>query len=502
MNSQLRNLYDRHLPALLTLRKQYPMTSYPHLIRVAPAYEKARRKVAFVGQQTAGWAPHTVRAAEMEADLPNRLIDGLLKLYEEFFPPGPVSPFWRAAQQVYNALVPKGPTDGYVWVNLVKIDENKQGPPVAADQDWFERFNVLPDELAILKPDVLIFFTGPYYDERMLETFPGAKLIPILETDSMIARVEHPALPPHTYRTYHPGFLNRGRWHVIEQLITLCQEQSDPRTIRPSEVRLVQTRAKGALAGSLQDLVGHAAMDPNLPGYVKHLESNLLPTVKPVMYVEYRNAAGHELQQKMRAAYSSSALTVNTFAPWKGQTGQLSLGIRAGFEGIRFEAICRTGLQGTAPHLDLLVQGAEGPVGVEVKCTEYLEMHEKEFSQAYDEPLGLYPELERLRNEWGFTFLNASQLVKHALGLLNEAKGGSVTLLYLFWEPVNWQDYRIFAEHRRQVRRFATFLEGSEKIRFAAMTFDQLWTAWALQPGPDWLPAHIEALRARYSVSL
>lgn len=264
----------------------------------------------------------------------------------------------------------------------------------------------------------------------------------------------------------------------------------------------MQNRAKEALAGALQDLIGPSALDPKLPGYAQELEHNLLPGITPAMYPEYTHAAGHELQQKMRAAYSSSALTVNTFAPWKGQAGQLSLGAHKGFEQIQFEAVRRTGLQGTAPHLDLFATGTGGAVGVEVKCTEYLEIHPKDFSEAYAKPLADYPELQRVVNEWGFTFLNASQLVKHALGLLHEAKGGPVTLLYLFWEPLNWQDYRIFAEHRGEVRRFATFLEGSGHIRFAAMTFDQLWTAWALEPGPDWLPAHIEALRARYSVSV
>ena len=39
-----------------------------------------------------------------------------------------------------------------------------------------------------------------------------------------------------------------------------------------------------------------------------------------------------------------------------------------------------------------------------------------------------------MKDEWGFTYLNASQLVKHALGLLRAATGGPVSLLYLFWE--------------------------------------------------------------------
>lgn len=221
-----------------------PQTSYPHLIQVSPAYEQARRKIVFIGQQTCGWAPNPARTAAMEADLPYRLIDDLFQVYDEFFPPAAVSPFWRAAQQVYSALLPNGPADGYVWADLVKVDENQQRPSDAIECDWAKQFNVLPDELAILRPDVLIFFTGPYYDDRLCQTFPGAQLIPLLETDSSIARVEHPALPPHTYRTYHPGYLARGHWQVIDQLIALCQEQGDHAQSAPPKHSSCRTARK------------------------------------------------------------------------------------------------------------------------------------------------------------------------------------------------------------------------------------------------------------------
>ncbi|MFZ5823514.1 MAG: PGN_0703 family putative restriction endonuclease [Bacillota bacterium] len=503
MNQALRALYDQHLDALIALLARHKETSYPHLIQVPAPYLAAPRKVVIVGQQTYGWEADGMPPRERVAEVKPTLIDVQQKLYSDFFPAGiPArSPFWRAFQQVQAALAP-GPIDSCLWAELVKVDHEGQRPPEAVDADWFEHFNVLAAELRILEPDVVIFFTGPYYDQRIVESFPGARLEPVLESKGAIVRIIHPDLPLHTYRTYHPAYLNRTNWQVVDDLIALCQDGSNPLQIRSSEALVVQNRAKQALADALRDYVGPAAMDPAQAGYAARLQGNILPTIAEVQYLgDFAGAAGHELDSKMRAAYSSSALAVNSFAPWKGQAGHLSLGVHRGFESIRFEAVCRTGLRGTAPHLDLLADGPEGLVGVEVKCTEYLQPHPLDFSESYDKLFDQYPALRRVKEEWGFTYLNASQLVKHAFGLINEADGRPVTLLYLFWEPVNWAEFRIFTEHRREVRRFASLIQGAP-IRFEAMTFDQLWTTWALQAGPEWVPAHLEALRARYTVTL
>ena len=497
----LRALYQRHLPDLLTLLERHKETSYPHLINASPAYGAARRRLVFVGQQTFGWEPDSAPAQAMERDLKANLIEGMLKLYTDFFPTDRRSPFWRAVRQLQSSVTPDAPADACVWANLVKVDQERQRPPAAVDRDWFDRFNVLAAEMRALQPDVVIFFTGPAYDERLVESFPGARIIPIPESDGYIDRIEHRDLPYHSYRTYHPAYLSRTRWQVLDQLAALCHDGTG--TQAPGETALlVQSRAKDALAAALRDHVGAGAMDPSRAGYAARVQDNVLPGIQADAYEpDFSSAAGHELDEKMRAAYSSSALAVNTFARWKSDVGQLTLGGRPGFSRIQFEGVCPTGLRGTPPHLDLLAEGADGLVGVEVKCTEHLQAHPLDLDPVYDPLLAKYPALSRVKSEWGFTYLNASQLVKHTLGLLRAAEGRPVTLLYLFWEPTNWHEYPLFDEHRREVRRFATFMAGSP-IRFAAMTFDQLLTAWALAPGPDWLASHLQALQDRYSVAI
>lgn len=82
-------------------------------------------------------------------------------------------------------------------------------------------FNMLPKEVEIAEPEVIIFFTGPKYDERLKSCFGSAELLPVEGWDlRTLARVvdQDNLLPTHSYRMYHPGYLFRGRRHVWRQL--------------------------------------------------------------------------------------------------------------------------------------------------------------------------------------------------------------------------------------------------------------------------------------------
>lgn len=179
MARDLRALYERHLSDLSALLERHRETSYPHLINPSPAYSAAQRRLVFVGQQTAGWEPNDAIAAAIDRDPEAHLIPRMLELYAQALPKLKRSPFWWAVRQVQQSLTPNAPSDASVWANLVKVDQAKQRPPAEVDRDWFEQFNVLAPEMRILQPDVAIFFTGPHYAQRLLESFPGARIVPV-----------------------------------------------------------------------------------------------------------------------------------------------------------------------------------------------------------------------------------------------------------------------------------------------------------------------------------
>jgi hypothetical protein len=235
-------------------------------------------------------------------------------------------------------------------------------------------------------------------------------------------------------------------------------------------------------------------------------------------FEDYGRGAGQELQwgqrngrptpPKMHAAHSSSALVVNTFSAWRRDPAGLELLGLGDFEGLRFEAQCATGLKGIPPHLDVLCTSArEHIVGIESKCLEFLQPHRAQFSQSYDvlrslkaaRPyFDLIPSLRADPDQ--FVYLDAAQLIKHALGLANCFPARRPTLLYLFWEPSDWSQFSEFRAHRDEVERFACSVRNSG-VEFAFASYPELWASWRNAGEPSSLQEHAQTLMERYNVS-
>jgi hypothetical protein len=263
-----------------------------------------------------------------------------------------------------------------------------------------------------------------------------------------------------------------------------------------------RARAARALTEALVRMGG--AIGPE--GYAVSLEANLLAPLDGSVRESFSGAAGSELRGKMRAPYSSSALAVNVFSPWLDHLEKLEIcGIR-GFTALSFERQCATGLRGTAPHLDVIAEGPQGIVAVESKCLEYLTPKAADFADAYDGIIDA-----RSWSRWfdpvrtrdpRVRHLDVAQLVKHYLGLSREFPDRSLTLLYLYWEPRNWQSVPECVAHRADIDAFAAIV-SDDPFRFASESYPTLWSTWEQQPEcPDWLMTHVARLRQRYDVSL
>ncbi|RNB53519.1 hypothetical protein EDM57_19690 [Brevibacillus gelatini] len=184
--------------------------SNPFLIDVVDSYRSASVKVLFVGKETCGWGQYigTVDQEPWEA-----IID-LQKDYIKFRQEAKWAhtPFWRASKAIYDRLNPNGPADGYMTSNLIKLDQKNTRPSPEVEEIICSNFPLLPYEIKALSPDVVIFFTGPYYDERLKKTFAGALFETVNDlAPKVLSRIKHEMLPPHSYRTYHPGYSLRGK---------------------------------------------------------------------------------------------------------------------------------------------------------------------------------------------------------------------------------------------------------------------------------------------------
>jgi hypothetical protein len=263
--------------------------------------------------------------------------------------------------------------------------------------------------------------------------------------------------------------------------------------------------AKAALLGNF---IGNFSGAADKNGYTHWPQENLLPGIDlAAVEDDLRGGDGDELSMKFCAVHSSCALAVNCFAPFKVQPSRLALLGRQGAMKVEFEHKLNIFHGGTAPNLDVWIERGNDVVAVESKLLEYLTPKKPDFSSAYDRlaPPKSDPDWWRVYEEakkGKEQYLDRAQLVKHYFGLNKFRKDHSEcpqpTLLYLFWEPLNWQDVRECSQHRDEIKAFEEAVSDSQ-IKFCWMTYNDLWEQWSTVPD---LTAHARCLKARYQVRM
>lgn len=211
MNARLRALYGDLVPLLDATTKGLDGVSKPLLMQVPEQYIQAAFRLMIVGQQTRYWGEEC------------EIIDDLMAFYTTFDLGRTQrrSQFWQAARKLYSELNPAGAEGGFLWSNLVKVDQHGGRIRQPGLENAVAQVGLLQGEIAITDPHAVIFFTGPSFDECLASSFPGVTFEPA--ADSLL-QLRHPALPIHSYRTYHPRYLKRsGRWGVLNEIVSRCQ---------------------------------------------------------------------------------------------------------------------------------------------------------------------------------------------------------------------------------------------------------------------------------------
>ena len=190
----LNDLYSKHWSEIKDLRNRNPELSTPILIKFPTSYLSQNVKLMIIGQQTQGWGEGGV-------------ID-LLACYEDFnFGESYyASPFWNVTRKIERVLN----IDKYsiVWSNMNRCDFNAERPPPEIEKDLYVSYPLLLGEIEILRPDVVIFFSGPDFDEHIKHSFSGSSFESVDGfTKRELSSINHELLPQHTYRTYHPKYL-------------------------------------------------------------------------------------------------------------------------------------------------------------------------------------------------------------------------------------------------------------------------------------------------------
>ena len=224
-----------------------------------------------------------------------------------------------------------------------------------------------------------------------------------------------------------------------------------------------------------------------------------LPGVPSGLVVKKLSAAeGNEVGSgKLSSPESSAALAVNTFG-WFIERPELlpafpMLGLLNWSANLVDVEYCARfpWSGGKHPWLDAWVETPTAIIGVESKRFEpYRDRKDTTFSDAYNRPVWHDQMLpyESLRDKLisrseRYQFLDAVQLVKHAFGLVTEArrKAKKPYLVYLFAEPKERAgkviDEKRKQSHRDEIARFAFATKGAE-VQFGAISYREWLESW------------------------
>jgi hypothetical protein len=248
----------------------------------------------------------------------------------------------------------------------------------------------------------------------------------------------------------------------------------------------------------------------NKKGYTRTNEENLLEMYSnwDEIKKELTEGDGNELKRKFRAVHSSSALCVNNFALVKQHKNNVSLFGETGFSEAVFEKKFPTFLR-TPVNLDFYLENNNSRIGIESKFTETLRpalLKDKNL-KSYINHKKLPKELQRKFNDFiecylsckKKKYLDAAQLIEHLIALslyAVENPGKTTKLVYLYWLPFNYGDFKAYEEHFRELFIFAVHPEAFKlPLTFEAYSYPELWD---MMEKNEVLSDILKKIRARY----
>jgi hypothetical protein len=226
-------------------------------------------------------------------------------------------------------------------------------------------------------------------------------------------------------------------------------------------------------------------------------------------------AGGKEVSSgKFASAESSAALAVNTFG-WFIERPHLfpsfpGVATLGSVDRVDIEYCARFPWSGGRhPWLDAIVETTDTLIGVESKRFEpYRDRKAVSLSAAYDRPVwgdAMQP-FQAMRDQLRsggkqFAMLDATQLVKHAFGLVTDAgrKQKRAILLYLYAESPRFKGASLgseaFEQHRAEIAAFDDAVAGAA-VAFHAVSYREWLQSWSDEN--EELVAHREAILQRF----
>jgi hypothetical protein len=202
--------------------------SPPFFISTNSDYEESHPKVVIVGPETWGW----ILKGTYSTFLDSVTLDTAIKKYDCYLKNHNGTVFFQYFRRIRRGIFGDNSDTKpgtILWLNLFKFNHephtcrmtvSPHREAALAMQD-----NIFQREITLLKPNVVIFLTGPHYDEIIQRFYPAVKFEAIGDQPvTQLAQVVDDQLHALSFRTYHPGYMNRRKLKTDPLISTIIQK--------------------------------------------------------------------------------------------------------------------------------------------------------------------------------------------------------------------------------------------------------------------------------------
>jgi len=212
-NDQLIQTYEENWKEIVDFYESESRFSNPLLIEISEIYLRQKTKLFIIGQQTNTWylgfniSPNT------------NSIHRLICKYVWFnYGSDYHKVFWNTVREFEKAF--KIDKTAVCWSNICRFDKNGKYMGWGNFTRFSEHGELLKKEIELATPDIVLFLTGPRYDEEIKHLFADVVFFEIKNFKSNeLVQLRILGLPQKTFRTYHPGYINRKGKEFKKKLI-------------------------------------------------------------------------------------------------------------------------------------------------------------------------------------------------------------------------------------------------------------------------------------------
>lgn len=229
LNNQLLEIYRNKFINLAPILNKYnesasfnEKATNPFLLKVTENYFDFKNRIMVFGQETNTWCYECGNNSVFSNN-----IDKSIEVYKVFYLDGGINhyrgPFWNEFKRI-KKTVSKSNNSVVIWNNINKIGRIGKGNVHSINEIQFEYFNVIRDEIKLLKPNIVIFLTGHDYDFFIRKNIGNFNQIKIKD-NLFELEFENDYGVSKYYKTFHPNalYMKGINKQVIPELIKNVQ---------------------------------------------------------------------------------------------------------------------------------------------------------------------------------------------------------------------------------------------------------------------------------------